>query len=158
MWIYQGKEFKDEHIPEGAEGFVYVMHATIDGEVKVYIGKKNFYSKNRVAKGKKELALMEDKRGSKKKLVVKPSYHNYFSSNDVLQEAHKNGVEIKRRIIHICYSKRELTYQEAKWMFKLDVLEDPRYLNNSILSKFYRVHLESNNPKINNNVKSKETI
>jgi len=145
MWIYKEKEFKPEDIPEGAEGFIYAMKATIDGVERLYIGKKNFYSNSNVKKGKRELAVMEDKRGSKKKLVRKLSYEKYFSSNTVLVEARKNGVEIKRLILHICNSKRELTYQEARHMFKLDVLENEKYLNNSILSRFYRVHLEINN-------------
>lgn len=146
-WRYNNKEFRDEHIPEGAEGFVYIMKATIDGEDKLYIGKKNFYSKRNVKKGKRELKAMTDKRGSKKKLIKKLAYQSYFSSNEVLKAAHKEGVIIRRIILHICNSKRELTYQEARYMFKLGVLEDKQYLNNSILSKFYAVHLEINNPK-----------
>lgn len=158
MWIYNEKEFKPEDIPEGAEGFIYAMKAVIDGEEKLYIGKKNFYSVTNVKKGKRELAAMEDKRGSKKKQVKKLKYENYFSSNKVLMAAHKEGVKIKRLILHICNSKRELTYQEARYMFKLDVLENEKYLNNSILSRFYRVHLEINNPQNNKDVKDKETI
>lgn len=145
MWIYKEKEFKPEDVPDGAEGFIYAMKVVIDGEEKLYIGKKNFYSNNKVKKGKRELAAMEDKRGSKRKLVRKLSYQKYYSSNVVLKEAYEKGLEIKRVILHICNSKRELTYQEARYMFKLDVLENKKYLNNSILSRFYRVHLEINN-------------
>jgi len=158
MWIYNEREFKPEDIPEGAEGFIYAMKAIIDGEERLYIGKKNFYKTNNVNKGKKELAAMTDKRGSKKKKVVKLDYENYFSSSVELKAAHKDGVEIKRLILHICHSKRELTYQEARYMFKLDVLENEKYLNKSILSKFFRVQLEINNPKNNNDVKTEETV
>ena len=62
-WWYNSKEFTDAMIPEGAYGFIYAIKITIDEQQKTYIGKKNFYSNRRVKKGKKELALMEDKRG-----------------------------------------------------------------------------------------------
>ena len=73
-WTYNEKEFLPKHIPEGAEGFVYLMKATIDGRERLYIGKKNFHSKRNVKKGKRELEAMTDKRGSKKKKVIKLSY------------------------------------------------------------------------------------
>jgi hypothetical protein len=145
MWIHNDQEFLPEHIPEGAVGFIYIMKLTIDGVERLYIGKKNFYSNRNIKKGKRELAAMKDKRGSKKKLVKKLDYENYYGSNDQMKLAHKEGIEIKRLILHVCSSKRELTYQEARYMFKLDVLENEKYLNGSILSKFYRVHLEINN-------------
>tara|TARA_R110000803_G_scaffold129184_1_gene196516 strand:- start:162 stop:614 length:453 start_codon:yes stop_codon:yes gene_type:complete len=146
-WIYKDKEFLPEHVPEGAEGFIYLMKATIDGRERLYIGKKNFHSKRNVKKGKRELEAMTDKRGSKKKKVIKLSYENYFSSSEALSLAHKSGIHIERTILHICNTKRELTYQEARYMFKNDVLENDIYLNGSILSKFFRVQLEINNPK-----------
>ena len=41
-WIYQGKEFDETDIPEGAVGFIYEMISIIDGKLVRYIGKKNF--------------------------------------------------------------------------------------------------------------------
>ncbi len=35
-WIYQGKEFTEDHIPDGAIGFIYIMTSIIDG--KSYAG------------------------------------------------------------------------------------------------------------------------
>jgi alanyl-tRNA synthetase len=32
-WIYNGKEFLDKMVPEGAVGFIYEMNAIIDGKV-----------------------------------------------------------------------------------------------------------------------------
>ncbi len=157
MWIHNKKEFLAEHIPKGAIGFVYVMKLTLDGVERLYIGKKNFYARRNVKKGKRELAAMEDKRGSKKKKVVKIDYQNYYGSSEIMKQAHKDGVQIQRSILHICNSKRELTYQETRYMFKLDVLENEKYINRSILSRFYRVQLEINNQ---HNIKAddKETV
>lgn len=142
-WIFNRKPFTDQMIPDGAYGFIYAIKVEIDGEEKVYIGKKNFYSVRKVAKGKKELAAMTDKRGSKKKEVVKLNYAKYVSSNKTIQEAIKNGAKYKKIILRICYSKLELTYQETRYLFKLDVLEKDHYLNDNILGKFYKSKISS---------------
>ena len=94
---------------------------------------------------------MTDKRGSKKKLVVKPNFEKYMSSNSQIKEAFENKVPVKRVILKICYSKMELTYQEIRYQFKLDVLMKEEFLNDNILGKFYKSKIESDG-------KRKETI
>lgn len=138
-WIYQGKEFKDSDIPEGAIGFIYQMSAIIDGKSVSYIGKKNFYSETKKAMGKKALAAVTDKRLKKYTKVKKLNYANYYSSNNVLKQAYKDGVVIKREILMLCYSATQLTYYECKWQFKLEVLENDKYLNSNILGKFFKI-------------------
>jgi hypothetical protein len=137
-WIFKGKEFTDEMIPEGAVGFIYEMSAIIDGKSVKYIGKKNFYANRKVKLGKRATEALQDKRLKKYKQVSKLDYHKYYSSNDVMKAASKAGVKIKREILMICYSATELTYQEAKHLFCNDVLDDPLYLNSNILGKFYK--------------------
>jgi hypothetical protein len=137
-WIYKAVEFKDEMIPEGAIGFVYEMEAIIDGKSVRYVGKKNFFSVRKKRFGKKALAEMTDKRTKKYTMITKPSYQNYYSSNKVLQDAHKAGIPIKRYMVKICFSKTELTYEETKYQFKREVLEKEEYLNGNILGKFYK--------------------
>lgn len=143
-WLYEREEFTNNMIPEGAHGFVYGMSVLIDGETKLYIGKKNFYANRNVKLGKKALDARTDKRASKKKLVRKLSYQNYFSSNETLKQAKKDGLDIRRVIMKICYSKMELTYEEVACMFKLDVLDNTQYLNTNILGKFYRGKIRKN--------------
>lgn len=138
MWYYNKKIFKDEMIPKGAVGFIYFMKVIINGNPKFYIGKKLFYSTRKVKLTKKEEALLTDKRKKRYKTVVKLDYQNYFSSNAKIKEIHKKGGEITRVIVKICYSKMEMTYQEAKYQFKMDALESDIYLNDNILGKFYR--------------------
>lgn len=138
-WIFQGKEFKDSDIPEGAVGFIYIMTAIIDGKSVAYIGKKNFYSETKKQMGKKALAAVKDKRLKKYTKVKKLNYSNYYSSNEVLKQAHKDGVIIKREILKICFSAMELTYYECKNQFVLGVLEDDMYLNSNILGKFFKI-------------------
>lgn len=135
-WIYNGVLFTDEHIPDKAVGFVYIMTAIIGNKSVAYIGKKNFYNSTKKKLSKKKLST--DKRKKTYERVSKLAYHNYYSSNDVLKQAHKDGVFIKRQILKICFSKNELTYQEVKHQFVLGVLESDLYLNGNILGRFYK--------------------
>ena len=137
-WIYQGKVFTETHIPEGAVGFIYHMSVILNGNTYAYIGKKNFFSNVKKKLGKKALAQVTDKRLKKYTRESKPSFMNYYSSNQQLKEAHKAGLIIKREILMICYSATELTYQEVKHQFKYEVLERKEYLNANILGKFYK--------------------
>jgi hypothetical protein len=138
-WVYKGEVFNDSKIPEGALGFIYEMEAIIDGQAVRYIGKKNFYSTTKKKFGVKALANMEDKRAKKYTIQVKTNYQNYYSSNKVLQDAHKAGVIIKRFMVRICFSKTELTYHETKFQFVREVLEKEEYLNANILGRFYKI-------------------
>jgi hypothetical protein len=138
-WVYKGEVFNDSKIPEGALGFIYEMEAIIDGKAVRYVGKKNFYSTTKKKFGVKALANMEDKRAKKYTIQVKPNYQNYYSSNKVLQDAHKAGVIIKRFMVRICFSKTELTYHETKFQFVREVLEKEEYLNANILGRFYKI-------------------
>lgn len=135
-WLYNGVVFTDDMIPEDAIGFIYVMDAIIDGKLVSYVGKKNFYADVKTKLSKK--AMPTDKRKKTYKRVRKCTYQNYFSSNDILKEAHKNGIHIRREIIKICYSKSELSYEEVKHQFKYEVLESDCWLNGNILGKFYK--------------------
>jgi hypothetical protein len=135
-WIYNGVVFTDEMIPDGAVGFIYEMSTILNGQSYSYVGKKNFHANIKKKIGKK--AMPTDKRLKKYTRVSKASYQNYFSSNETLKKAHKDGNLIKRTILKICFSKTELTYNEVKYQFTLGVLENDRYLNGNILGRFYK--------------------
>jgi hypothetical protein len=136
MWVYKLKEFTEDMIPDSAVGFVYQMDVILDGERKSYIGKKNFYADVKTKLSKK--ALSTDRRKRTYKRVRKIVYQNYYSSNEKLKAAHKAGVQIKRTILKICYSKTELSYQEVKYQFMCEVLEKDIWLNANILGRFYK--------------------
>lgn len=137
-WSYQGQDFESSMIPEGAEGFVYEMQAIINGKLVRYIGKKNFYSTTKKRMGKRAVAQLQDKRTKKYTMQKKLSYLDYYSSNAELKAAHKAGIDIRRYIIKICFSKTELTYYETKYQFVRGVLESDEFLNGNILGRFYR--------------------
>jgi hypothetical protein len=135
-WIYNGKQFQDEDIPPGAVGFIYMIEAVIDGKSVAYLGKKNFQALVKKKLSKKRAPA--DKRKKAYEHVAKTAYNNYYSSNEVLKKAQKEGVKMKRTMLKICYSKTELTYQEVKHQFKYEVLEHDMYLNGNILGSFYK--------------------
>jgi hypothetical protein len=137
-WSYQGQDFESSMIPEGAEGFVYEMQAIINGKLVRYIGKKNFYSTTKKRMGKRAVAQLQDKRSKKYTIQKKLSYIDYYSSNAELKAAHKAGIDIRRYIIKICFSKTELTYYETKYQFIREVLESDEFLNGNILGRFYK--------------------
>ena len=136
-WTYKGAVFTPEMIPENAVGFVYIMSTIVNGKSVLYIGKKNFFADKKTKLSKKEMPT--DKRKKAYKRVRKMAYENYYSSNDVLKQAHKDGVNIRREILHICMSKIELSYMEVKYQFMYEVLERDEYLNGNILGKFYKL-------------------
>jgi hypothetical protein len=137
-WVYKGVEFTEFDIPHGYVGFIYIMTAIIDSKSVAYIGKKNFFANIKKPMGKKALAMTTDKRLKKYTRELKPAFMNYYSSNAVLKQAHKDGVLIKREILMICKNQTELTYQETKALFVKEVLENDMYLNQNILGKFYK--------------------
>lgn len=138
-WIYQGKEFDELSIPEGATGFIYIMSAIIDGKSVMYVGKKNFFANIKKPLGKKALAMSTDKRLKKYKRELKPDFMKYYSSNKILKDFAKSGGVIKREMLRICYSAMELTYQETKHQFLYEVLEKEEFLNGNILGRFYKI-------------------
>lgn len=137
MWLtLDGEELNNSNVPDGAFGFIYLMEACIDGWNVAYIGKKNFMSVTTKKLTQKEMPT--DKRMKTTKKVSKYNFENYFSSNEVLKNAHKEGVKIQRTVLEIAYSKSQLTYLECMYQFKYDVLRNASYLNSNILGKFYR--------------------
>lgn len=140
MWFYRGKEITDiSQFPLGTIGFVYVIFNVTNN--KIYIGKKNLYS-TRKKKLSKKLLEGRDRRLKTYEYVTKESnWLHYTGSNPQLNEDIKNGDVIVKSIIATCKSSYELTYTEAKYQFKLEVLESDNY-NDNILGKFYRHNLE----------------
>lgn len=117
-------------------GFIYLIENLDNG--RKYLGRKSLHHKRRVKKGKKELAAMSDKRGSKYKETIKESdWLSYTGSNTELNNDIKKGDRYKKHILALCYSKAELTYLETKFQFTFEVLESPEYYNGNILGKFY---------------------
>ena len=129
-WIFEQKEFTEDLIADNY-GFVYRITNNFTG--KMYIGKKFFYStKTKQVKGKK------------KKIKVFSDWQSYYGSNDELKkDIFKSGKEnFKREIIHLCKSKGECGYLEAKEQFVNAVLESDNYYNTWIMVRVRKSHIK----------------
>lgn len=105
-------------------GFIYIITNTVTG--KCYIGKKQMKSvkKLKPLKGRK----------NKRHFDVETDWKTYTSSsNELNADIEKYGKDkFTFEIIHMCESKFELAYYEAKKQFDLDVLLKEGYYNGII--------------------------
>jgi len=139
MWLYEGKEFEPENLdPKELYGFVYLIENNITN--KKYIGKKFFWSsKTRQVKGKK------------KRYKAESDWRDYYGSNAVLAEEVKvSGADTyTRTILHLCRSKSECAYLEAREQFERNVIVSDEYYNDWISVKVTRRHLAKVKDHIN---------
>lgn len=133
-WILKSTGEELIEAPEGAVGFVYEITNT--SNMKKYIGRKQFFNKRKRKLTKKELST--DKRKRTWEYVYSENWKEYTGSNKQLNEDIKEHEPLlKKEILKICYSKKELTYWETFYLFKCDVLRNNSYYNSNIQSKFF---------------------
>lgn len=139
-WQMDCKDLEDP--PVGAIGFVYLIQFREyeSGKRYRYIGKKNLTSTRKRKFGKKEAALVTDKRKKLYEMVTKESdWRTYIGSNKELKRLIKDGTVkfIFREVLEFAWTKKHLTYLELKYQFEYDVLDDDQFLNDNILGKFF---------------------
>jgi len=143
-WTYKGSFITElSDMPEATIGFIYKITNGKTGEY--YIGKKNVLSTRKRKFGKKEIALLTDKRLKTYEMVTSESdWKSYRSSNKQVQEwfKDKENDQLELRILRFCSSTKSLTYYELQEQFSHDVLGDRRALNDNLLGKFFRKDLE----------------
>ena len=128
-WTYNNEPITE--IPDGTIGFVYEITNNANG--KRYIGKKNFYfSKTKQVKGKK------------KKIKVESDWRTYYGSNKELQEhvALWGENKFERKILHLCKSKGEMGYVEAKLIFQYDAVLSENYYNEWCMVRVRKNHVK----------------
>lgn len=135
-WTYKGKLFTGDMIGDNY-GFVYIITNIENG--RQYIGKKFFYSKkSKVVKNKTNQGK------TKRRFKTESDWKDYFGSSDALKEdvVAKGIGFFTREIIHLCKSKGECSYYEAKEQFERNVLLDDNYYNSWIQCKIHSSHLQ----------------
>lgn len=139
FWEYEGNKIKTiNDFPTDAVGFIYCITFS---NGKKYIGKKNLYTTRKKHFGKKQLALITDKRLKTYELITKESDWKTYngSQKDVkLVLKNKETVISKKEILYICNSLKKLTYFELKALIVEGCLEKEEYYNDNILGKFFR--------------------
>jgi len=134
-WIYDKKDFTEDLIGDNY-GFVYQITNLMNG--RKYIGKKFFYSaKTKMVKGKK------------KRYKSFSNWQTYYGSSDTLkQDVIQYGQDsFLRVILHLCHSKGECGYLEAKEQFINGVLESDDYYNTWIMCRIRNTHIKDYNDR-----------
>jgi hypothetical protein len=141
MWLYQEQEVKElTDMPENTFGFIYEVTHIPTG--RKYLGRKQLISVQRKALGKRELALLTDKRASKKKTVTKETdWKTYYGSHPEIKQMikDKKQSEFSREILIFVSSKKQLTYYEDKYLYMKGVIEPgSTYFNDNISGRFFK--------------------
>ena len=143
-WNYQGLPINE--LPEDCVGFVYLITNKLTN--RMYVGKK-------LAKfSKTTVKTVKLKNGNKKKKKIRSKidsdWQTYYGSNEVLKKDVKdNGHEqFKREILHLCISKGDCGYLEAKEQFVRGVLESDEYYNTWIMCRVRDSHIKDYNVRM----------
>ena len=115
-WLYEGAEYE---LPENTDqseiyGFVYLITKIENG--RKYIGKKFFW--------RKKILPVTKTRKRRKHTQVESDWKSYYGSSEELNsDIEKYGKDnFRREILHICKTKGECGYLEAKEQFVRDAL------------------------------------
>ena len=121
-WMYQGKSL--DALPEGTEGFVYLITNLVSG--RMYVGKK-------LAQFKKSRPPLKGKI-NRRRSRVESDWRDYWGSNEhLLQDVQQQGADqFTREILYICRSRGAMAYLEAREQFERKVLETDAYYNGII--------------------------
>jgi hypothetical protein len=133
MWLRNDVEFTSDMIGDYV-GFVYIITDLTNN--KKYVGKKLFESKRTLPplKGKTR----------KRKVTKESDWMSYYgSSEELMLLVEANGADsFKREILHLCHSRGEMSYLEAKEQFDRGVLLSNDYYNGIIQVKIHKSHVK----------------
>ena len=134
-WLYEGAEYE---LPENTDhsdiyGFVYLITNIENG--RKYIGKKFFW--------RKKILPVTKIRKRRKHTQVESDWKSYYGSSEELNsDIEKYGKDnFRREILHICKTKGECGYLEAKEQFVRDALLTDEYYNTWIQVRVRKNHI-----------------
>lgn len=138
MWYYNDEIFDvDQSELECYAGFVYMI-TELDTDMK-YIGKKLFWKPKILPKNKTRKRRIRTRTES--------DWRKYFGSNKELKllVEEKTVDNYRRDILHLCKTKGECSYWEAKLQFQYDVLLREDFYNELIMCRINSKHLKDIN-------------
>jgi hypothetical protein len=144
MWLYQNKVIeKLEDFPSNVFGFVYKITHPETGQF--YIGRKNLQLKKTKKIGKKAQALQEGKGRKKTKEITyeESDWLTYWSSSKIIHKmvAEQGEQAFTREILEFAFTSKHLNLLEAEYQFKLEVLRNPKALNENIQARYFKKDL-----------------
>ena len=130
-WYYKDVEYTET--PEEYHGFVYVITELDTG--KMYVGKKFFW--------KPKTLPITKTRKRRVKTRAESDWKTYYGSSKEVQTLveEKGADSFKREILHLCKTKGECSYLEAKEQFDRGVLLNDKYYNEFIGCKIHSKHI-----------------
>lgn len=134
MWYLKEKSFEpsEDELSQWV-GFVYLITEKETG--KKYVGKKFFWSTRKLPplKGKTRKRIKK----------VQSDWMKYYGSSEELKQLveERGGDAYHREILHLCRTKGECSYLEAKEQFDRGVLLSDEYYNEFIGCKIHSKHL-----------------
>jgi len=134
---------KLDDFPLNTFGFIYKIVNINTG--KYYIGKKSLIHNKRHKLTKKQLSEITGK-GRRPKTEILKVENDWLlyngSSKPLLKDIKELGGGVfQKKIIQICYSKKQLSYYEIFNQIMNDVLTDDNSYNDNISGKFFRKDL-----------------
>ena len=134
VWSYQGKPFEPTY--EALQGWQCFVYIITDDTGRSYIGVKQFHRKvtRPPLKGKK----------NKRRSIAESDWKTYVGSSVQLQEkVDVIGYDAlqRREILHLCRTKGDGSYMEAKEQFDRGVLLSAKYYNGLINLRTSAKHL-----------------
>ena len=156
-WLHENKPFLTNSA--NYYGFVYYIEYECGSK---YIGQKAFLSKSTLAARKDGVQRENSVRIHKRKPMDKKDlearsttqkrnnvkyklvpYDVIYKESDwkKYEGSSEDTTELiikEKHIMHLCTSKRNMTYMEAKMLFLNETLEDETYVNKSILGTFHK--------------------
>ena len=126
--------------PEDNFGFVYKITNLTDG--KFYIGKKVFWNNKKHKLTKKQLAEQSGpgRKPTYEVIRTESDWKTYWGSNkQLLADIKALGEDhFECLILHVCKTKKQLTYYEMHYQCKFECLVSPSLsYNDNILGKFF---------------------
>ena len=126
--------------PEDNFGFVYKITNLTDG--KFYIGKKVFWNNKKHKLTRKQLAEQSGpgRKPTHEVIRTESDWKTYWGSNkQLLADIKALGEDhFECLILHVCKTKKQLTYYEMHYQCKFECLVSPSLsYNDNILGKFF---------------------
>lgn len=137
-WEYEGRVIDNITLfPEGAIGFIYLIENLDNG--KKYFGRKTCRALNKKKKlTKKEKSLPENSRKTFKYIEHEyKGWQEYNGSCLPLLDDIKKGASYRKTIVKFCYTKKQMTAWELKYILCDCFLDDNCY-NQNIMGKIFR--------------------
>jgi hypothetical protein len=125
-WTYKDEIFElpPETTHKDIYGFVYLITNLTNN--RKYVGKKFFWSQRTLP--------ITKTRKKRQRVIAESDWKEYYGSSNHLQKdlAELGPDNFKREILHLCKTKGECSYLEAKEQFERNVLLTEEYYNGII--------------------------